>query len=192
MSAFNRYIFAWLASYFICFPAFAELEIQTSKKYYAVSGMNADDIRASLTHNSPVTYNGKKHDARTDWQVSWNYYWRETHRECKLTRINTSLEVTYTLPRLTTHAKLEEPLKSRWDNYYEALLKHEQGHQDFGFKSAREIQTTLQGLKPRKDCETLQKDANAAGHRILKKYAALEKNYDKETNHGMKNGAVFP
>ena len=40
--------------------------------------------------------------------------------------------------------------------------------------------------------ETLQKDANSAGHRILKKYAALEKTYDKETNHGIKNGAIFP
>jgi predicted secreted Zn-dependent protease len=154
--------------------------------------MTADDIRTSLTHNSPVTYKGKKHDARTDWQVSWNYYWRETSRECKLTRINTSLEVSYTLPQLTTLAQLEEPLKSRWNTYYEALLKHEQGHQNFGIQSAREIETTLNALGSRKDCETLQKDANSAGHRILKKYAALEKTYDKKTNHGMKNGAVFP
>ena len=83
-------------------------------------------------------------------------------------------------------------MKSRWNNYYDALLKHEQGHQDFGINSAREIETTLHTLGSRKNCETLQNDANAAGHRILKKYAALEKTYDRETNHGMKNGAVFP
>jgi predicted secreted Zn-dependent protease len=192
MSVLNRYIFAWLAGCFAYLPAFAEPDVQTSKNYYAVSGMTADDIRASLTRNSPVTYKGKKHDARTDWQVSWNYYWHETPRDCKLTRVNTSLEVSYTLPRLTTVAKLEEPLKSRWNNYYEALLQHEQGHQNFGLESAREIETTLHALGPRKDCETLQNDANSVGHRILQKYAALEKSYDRETNHGIKNGAVFP
>ena len=192
MPALNRSATSWLAACLFCFPAFAEPDIEINKKYYTVSGTTAAEIRASLTSNSPVTYKGRKHDARTDWQVSWNYYWNETPRECKLTSINTSLEVSYTLPRLTTHAKLEEPLKSRWNNYYDALLKHEEGHQNFGIKSVREIEATLHALGPRKDCDTLQKDANSAGHRILKKYAKLEKAYDKETNHGIKNGAVFP
>ena len=112
MSALNRYIFSWLVASFICFPVFADPDVKINKQYYDVSGMTADEIRASLTQNSPVTYKGIKHDARTDWQVSWNYYWNKTPRDCKLTRINTSLEVSYTLPRLTTLATLEEPLKS--------------------------------------------------------------------------------
>ena len=192
MSTLNRYALSWLAACLTCFPTFADPDVQVKKKYYAVSGTTAAEIRTSLTSNSPVTYKGRKHDARTDWQISWNYYWNETPHNCKLTRINTNLEVSYTLPLLTSLEKLEEPLKSRWNNYYEALLKHEEGHQDFGIQAAGEIESTLHALGPRKDCETLQKDANSAGHRILNKYAKLEKAYDKETNHGIKNGAIFP
>ena len=192
MFAKNKYMAPCLLVFSIALPVCAEPVIHIKHKLYSVNGTSAKAIRSSMTRNSPVIHNGIKHDARTDWFVSWNYRWHQSQHDCALTSVSTKLEVTYTIPELTTLAELKEPVTSQWNTYYTALLQHEKGHKDFGLKSAREIEQALLAISPQSNCDELEKEANATGHRILKKYAQLEKAYDRTTNHGVNNGAIFP
>ncbi|MBK8397848.1 MAG: DUF4189 domain-containing protein [Leptospiraceae bacterium] len=76
-----------------------------------------------------------------------------------------------------------EELKSQWSNFYQALVLHEQGHVNIFWEFMEEAKSTAQ----EKSCSVAKEIYFSAFKELSKK----QKKYDKETNHGVKNGAVF-
>ena len=73
--------------------------------------------------------------------------------------------------------------------YARALRQHEQGHVQFGRQAAQSIDQGIAALPEAPDCPTLERQANALGHRLLAAQAAQEKAYDRDTRHGATQGA---
>lgn len=166
--------------------------ISINSIYYNVSGETAEDIWTDILKKSPVRQNGKQHVAYTKWHVNWRYWWIDKVESCEISGVSVSLDITYTLPRLAQNSSMTDALSNRWQNYYSALFKHEQGHKDFGVKAAEQIEKELVAMAARPDCTQLERDANATATRILDKYRQIEIRYDQSTNHGLSMGAVFP
>ena len=170
----------------------ARPDISINNIYYTVSGETAWDIWTDIMKQSPVRQNGKTHVAYTKWHVDWKFWWFDKGETCEINKVSTSLDITYTLPRLEQSATIPDSLLNRWQSYYSALLRHEQGHKNLGIKAAEEIEREIAAMGARPDCEQLERDANDTGNRIIKKYSKIEKQYDQSTNHGLNTGAVFP
>ena len=167
-------------------------DISINNIYYNVSGETAEDIWNDIMNKSPVRQNGKQHVAYTSWIVNWRFWWIDKVETCEISEVSTSLDITYTLPRLMQNPSMTDALSNRWHKYYSALFKHEQGHKNFGVRAAEQIEKELVAMSARPDCTRLERDANETANRILDKYRQLEIRYDQSTNHGLDTGAVFP
>lgn len=171
---------------------YGEPAVSETEEFYAVTGNTANDLRKSLNTLSPVTYNGKKYDAYTSWYVKWQFYWDSPDPDYSISRVTTTVDAKYTLPEWTGSEDADEDLKEKWNKYFKALLQHEKGHTEFGIRAAREIEAALRKIPPRPSSAQLEKEANSLGYRILNKYLQLEKQYDIDTRHGARDGALFP
>jgi predicted secreted Zn-dependent protease len=169
----------------------AEVKVNEKVKYYTVAGNSATALRSSLNQRSPIKTKAGTFDGYTRWYVEWRFNWRESESSCAITRVTTQVDVTFTLPKWhgTTSNQV---LENRWNNYYNSLVSHENGHKAFAINAAKKIERVLTELKPYDSCSELEKQANQLGHQILKDYIKQEKRYDVDTNHGLTQGAKFP
>jgi predicted secreted Zn-dependent protease len=167
-------------------------DISINSIYYNVSGDTADEIWTDIITKSPVRQQGKQHVAYTKWQVNWKFWWLDNGDTCEISKVETSLDITYTLPKLEQSSFIPDPLLSRWQSYYSALIEHEHGHRDFGIRAAEEIENEIAAMGARNSCKQLEHDANKIGEHVIRKYSLIEKNYDQSTSHGLSTGAVFP
>lgn len=165
----------------------AEPEIDVSVAYYDIYGDAANELRSQMSRKGPRGF-----DAYASWYVRWRFDQRPSGNECRIADVSTSVKVEITLPRWVDEADADDALRARWSSYYTALVEHEYGHRDFGIRAAREIEDALGGLEPQSSCQALTRSANRTGKRLLGKIVAEEKAYDRNTNHGMNDGAVFP
>jgi len=172
--------------------AVSEPIVDIKTDYYLVSGKTASGIRNNLNMKTPIREGGIKYDARTDCFVKWNFWWNEYNGLCTITKVKTSVDVQYVLPKLDTSIFLPKSLKRKWGTYMKALLQHEGGHKDLGVRAANEIEKKIGNMAARSSCKQLEIDANRIGDKILEKFRDLEKEFDSKSNHGTKDGAVFP
>ncbi len=161
--------------------------INIETHYYEVDGKNAQEIRKDMKRKHPDAY-----DAYTAWRVDWRFFWFETAKDCHLTKVKTTVGVKFTLPKLVENNQADKETQQRWARYYQALIEHENGHRDFGIRTAEAIESALLAMGSRQNCIILERDANNLGYGILNQAIADEKQYDIDTQHGMKYGAVFP
>jgi len=169
---------------------FAKPNVTIKTEYYNVSGSSAKEIRRNM-NKQRFKYTGANYDAYTKWNVRWKYRWKKSNGICKIYKINTKVDVQFILPKLLHKEKINNTLLKKWENYKSALIKHENGHKDFGIKSATEIEHKLISMTSN-NCKSLETKANKKAKNIIKKFAQKEIRYDKNTNHGINDGAFFP
>lgn len=165
----------------------AQPVVNTDTEYYIVDGEDAASIREDMNAKR-----SGKYDAYTSWKVKWRFYWDNKKTSCTITDVKTDVAVKFTLPKLAKNTQADSDAKRRWNNYYRALIAHENGHRDFGIEAATEIETALLSMGQRSNCKTLETEANELAHSIISEYGERNKQYDVDTRHGMNDGAVFP
>jgi len=170
----------------------AEPIVELKTDYYLISGETAAEIRDSMDRKRPIRENGLSYDAHTDWFVKWNFWWGQPNDSCTITRVTTKLNIQFILPELNGTSTLAEALRHKWKIYMEALLRHEDGHRNISIRAANEIENKILNMASRPTCERLEIDANQIGNSLLRKFRAIEEEYDRNSNHGMNDGAVFP
>jgi len=174
-------------------PAQAEPIVSETIIYYDVSGADAREVRESLNRNRPTSEaDGKRHDAYTQWYVSWKYQYRLQKAGCAIVSVSTEVKTTITFPRLKADTTTPEPLKSSFARYVNDLMLHEKGHVQIALDIARRIETGIRALPSQSNCDTLQEAANTFGHALLKEANQADIDYDMRTGHGATQGARFP
>lgn len=109
---------------------------------------------------------------------------------CSISEVATKLKISQILPKLT--ANTNSSLQKKWDSYMAALLHHENGHRRIGTLAAHAIENGLYNLGHAADCKILDQKANVLSNKIINEHIALENEYDRITDHGANEGAVFP
>lgn len=180
-----------LSLLFECSIAVARPSINIQTKYYPVFGSDSASIRRSIQQNGPVGKFGKRYHAQTQWDIKWDYRWIQSHATCRLTQVNVGIDIEYLLPELQSLDSLQNPLSDDWDNYFQALFKHEQQHKNYGVHAARELEQKLLTVPPQ-SCSALETKLADTAKEVLDKYDQLEKNFDRETDHGTKQGIILP
>lgn len=178
----------WLAG---AFPLGAEPKTTIQFKYYFIYPRSPQDLAPELDARSPIIFQGQKYRGYTQWRVSWRFYWQEAPDSCRLTRVNTYLEVIYTLPQIPPSHRTTPETRQRFNRYFQALFKHEENHKNSGLDGARDIERTLLTLAPAKTCSQLETLANQTAQAIIEKYRRRDREYDQRTERGRREGVTL-
>ena len=179
----------WLAA--LCTVAAcaqAAVREEHTERPYAVHAQPEQSLRQALDAASPITQGGQRRfHGYTRWNVRWSFrWWREASGRCRITEVTTRLASEVQLPELRDGTPAQ---RQAFDRYLAALSRHEQGHVRIGQEAARAIDQGIAALPEAPDCDALERDANALGHRLLDAHTERERQYDQTTGHGATQGA---
>lgn len=152
---------------------------------YPVRGDSIAALRADVNKQRNAA-----HDAYTSWYVNWSYP-RVSGSRCSTGTVTVTVTVNIRVPEHRPSSSTPASVNTAWDAYARALLAHENGHRDFGVRSAVEVKRELEALRER-DCAQLDTVAQTKGRAIVARYASDERLYDQSTQHGATQGARFP
>jgi predicted secreted Zn-dependent protease len=172
-------------------PVSAEPLVRMHTSYYYVNGPSASVLAAQIDRNGPPGADGKRYAGKTKWDVQWKFRHEQHGATCSMKEVAVAIGVAQTLPKWRNEAKGAAALKTRWQQFVDALKRHEDGHKDHGLAAGKEIQAALLSAKPVSNCEDLAAAANSVAEAIVTKYQKLDQDYDRKTDHGRSQGATL-
>ncbi len=169
-------------------PAQAEIKESLAYNYYDVNLQPGRLLYPQIEAAAPRRADGSYYVGHTRWALSWKPMLEIAPNHCALKSVDITLDAVITLPVLHNATTAQ---KQKFAPFIEALRKHELGHALFGAKTAKELEAKLAKLLPEADCETLMKRADMHWNILVQRSNALEKEYDRITDHGKKDGAYI-
>lgn len=169
----------------------AEPLVRTYTSYYYVDGTSAAVLSAQIDQNGPAGSDGKRFAGETKWDIQWKFKHEQQGVTCAMKKVAVVVGIAQTMPKWRGEAKGTAALKTRWRNFGEALTRHEDRHKKHGLDAGREIEAALLAVRPARNCEELGRTANAAAEGVERKYRQLDQEYDRDTDHGRKQGAAL-
>ncbi len=152
---------------------------------YPVTGRSPRSIRESMNEARPtVEVDGGRHDARTGWifQTRWR---NGADGQCVPATATVSVVLRMTLPDLTTRDQLSPREEADWDAYFAALVTHERNHGRIAVAGRDQMQAAMRASA---DCAAM----NAVVKTTSDEVRAASEEYDNQTDHGRREGAVYP
>jgi len=168
-------------------------ETQFAVTTYNVQGQSLKEIHQSLEANalSDPHEIGKRFYARTDWHLSAKWFYAPTTRGCEVERAHVSIFVTMTLPLLEP-ADVPPDVQARWNTFFNNTIQHESEHVKIAYDGARHYQQQLGTYPPASNCTAIQPQLQNLFRQHSEWIDRTNVEYDRQTQHGAAQGAVFP
>lgn len=166
------------------------IAIEEKLVQYPIEGDTASELLSQMEKLGPVDGNeGKRYQGNTSWSVRWNFMMMpQPGGVCRLEQVAVTLQVTMTLPEWQPKRHADTLLKSRWPAFLSALTNHEMGHRANGVRAAFAVRDAPAGVAPASGCRQLGDAANAAAKAALDARQGADAAYDRETEHGARQG----
>jgi predicted secreted Zn-dependent protease len=167
--------------------------VRVNYDYYPLNGSTAKELQAEMLQHGPLLELEERHyDAYTHWHVRWSYDYTRTGEGCAITDVESSVDVTFTLPWWNVPAEASGSVVAAWNQFLGALQLHENVHMSHGVAAATEIMQTLNQFPVYGSCQALQAAVSSTTQDIIQYYNQQDIDYDRWTQHGLTQGAVFP
>lgn len=165
-------------------PALAEVP-EARLITYAVEGRTPRSIRAAMNRTRPAEADGgDRFDSVTRW--SYRTGWRRTGPDqCLPETAEVAVTVQIMLPDLVSRDSLSSRELAAWDGYFQRLVAHELDHGRIAELGAQRMQAAMREA-------TSCADLVAARERIGAEVREASREYDRMTEHGRREGAVYP
>ena len=165
---------------------YAKVDIVAKHKHYQVDASSKSTLLAAVNNASPIRENGEVFHGHTAWNIQWRFWWQSNQQQCRLNKVDVSLVITLTMPKLI---KGEKQIQQVWDNWYPNLLNHEQGHIDLATITAKDIEQSLLAMPAQSNCKKVEQAANKLAQQKMAELSKASERYDNKTNHGETQGA---
>lgn len=168
-----------------------KIRTDAGEVFYDVAGLSAEELyvqmRAKGVRKAGVTFFGEYR-----WDLSWevNYVAAWTG-VCRPAEVRVKLDTQTILPRWQPPADASPTLQAQWNRFVTALRSHQKGHAELAQRAADEVKETLQTFEPTK-CGTIKGEAERRAQALLDRYREADDKYDRDTRHGLSQGAVWP
>ena len=160
-------------------------------EYYAVKGMNTRAIKAQMTQKTPIRYNGKKYRGNTNWRINYRFFTDQQDGLWSISKVTTTVDIIFTMPKWEDYAKADRNTRKEWNRYYHALLDHEYGHRDIVIDTAEAIEHELADMRNDMERIDLENSANARAKEMIEWCKERNRQFDLDTGHGDKTGAIL-
>jgi predicted secreted Zn-dependent protease len=169
------------------------LQVTVSEKseFYDIDGSTSEELRAQMKRKGTHWNDGKIYAALTTWDIRYHYDIESKDGKYALRAVRASVDIAFHLPRLMPSPKTPDQLKASWHEYYEHLLTHEHGHRDLSVEMTRDMCRRLSELGEFTDRAALEDAAKSLIKGDFKKLNQAQVEYDEDTHHGIKQGAVL-
>lgn len=160
--------------------------INPEYRFYDVYGNSPAEVRASMIERGPKDAGGKPRFAYTDWHVSWR--WKMTPGgdvDTNTIRLECSAEIL--LPRLRPTVNTSQEFIRSWHEYVERTREHELKHVGHVSAKAPEIISRIRRERLRRGALS-PTSANDIVSGVTNRIRALDRAYDRATNHGLTEG----
>jgi predicted secreted Zn-dependent protease len=161
------------------------IDSQIATNHYEVQGSDYVSLSRSLKANGPKGFHGL-----ASWRITYEYTTERQQNACRIATVRLKVSGEILMPKWTDEAAAPLELQRRWNNYYSALKRHEDGHIQHGKELAQLVNERLLGLGD-VSCSQLPSLAQGAFQRLYDNLKARDREYDVRTNHGETQGALF-
>ena len=165
-------------------------------RHYEFFGRTAADANESFRKHLLVAkdFSGarKEFAGQADWHIEWRTCVEPVPSGCRIAGVTSIAHVAYTLPQWAQLERAPAGLRVKWERYAGNLLAHEKGHGRIALKVAQMIEDEVVGLVHADGCIEANADAARRIDAVVKRGVELQNAYDRATNHGGSQGAVFP
>ena len=162
------------------------IQHSTRYDYYAVHQKAGRSLLAALNEVTPISEDEKKFHGKAKWNVKWNIKWSFSPERCELTQVKVDVFSTILLPKIIAD---DVSVNDYFVTFLNSLRIHEIGHVRNGINAAYEIESVVQKIPPKQNCDALTAATQRVVSTVIKKYELLDIRYDKETGHGKTQGA---
>lgn len=169
--------------------SYSDVILREHFEHYIIAPERVEQIKLELRTHSPVSRKNKVFHGGTEWTLVPDFRWKQIGNLCKIQDVRVKLDGIYTLPKLKNDLPVGSEIKKRFEQYYQALLEHEKGHQDLWLSAGQEIETLLTSFEPFYSCQELAKQAKIRVGKVIHTYQQHNRDYDKQTGHGRTQGA---
>ncbi len=163
--------------------ALADVVRTVSTEYYMVDGHDPKTIFMNLKNHSPLNKGIKTYQAHTLTDIKYSFNWRNHGGQCTPTKATVYLHLTYKYPKLI-HS-VDYKTRKWWKEFLSKLEEHELIHGEISTKAAHLLDDTLESF-PTSDCINFKAEIKKRATRILDKMKKDQKEYDRLTEHGLK------
>ncbi|NJR57931.1 MAG: DUF922 domain-containing Zn-dependent protease [Cyanobacteria bacterium CRU_2_1] len=161
--------------------------------YYPIDGTTAAELRSQMLQDGSMSeLEERRYDAYTKWRVQWSYNHAMTEQGCMTASLEGQVDITFTLPQWDTPPNTSSSLIEAWNQYLAALQVHENGHMVNGLEAGIDVLYTLSRSPAYSSCQELEASVDTTTEQIIHYYNQQDINYDRHTQHGLTQGAVFP
>lgn len=161
--------------------------------FFGAQASEADrSLRQRLLVSQDFSGQTKRFAGQADWYIEWSTCVQPVAAGCRIEGVTATVHVTYTLPHWADRDGASPALRARWDRYSTSLLTHEKGHGAVALQVGRLLEADLLGLEDLGSCDLLRTETAARVEAVMRRGEAMQNEYDRWTEHGSTQGAVFP
>ncbi|KEI72017.1 DUF922 domain-containing protein [Endozoicomonas elysicola] len=148
-------------------------------QHYTISPLSAETIASAIDQTTPHGYHGY-----TKWLVEWKYTSKQLgNGQCEVDTATINLTTSISMPKLSHTAKQDTLINTKFNCYYNALMKHEMTHHSHALKAARKMSDVL-SYHGETQCSDLYNELKAKWDDIHQQANDDDLNYDRDTEHG--------
>ena len=159
--------------------------------YYDVIGVNINDLRSETIKQSPIRIDGITFRGRTQWHINPYYEIKQQNDLWYYDNVSATVDIIFTMPKWVDYRKAHRDEQKRWDVFYKALMDHENIHRDIAIGSAKKLCNTLIELESHSGKTELKNIWTIRAKKIYRECRILNKQFDDDTEHGVKTGAIM-
>ena len=177
--------------FLVCFiligSAFAEVTENIEYKYYEVNAKAGEPLRPQIFAATPIRQEGQLFCGSANPNIKWYpQVESDSNGACHITSVSTIMNVVITLPKLIGGDELQ---KTNFDRFFITIREHELNHYKIDAEGAQEIDSILKDLPPIYHCNELKDLADKIANRTWEYFKEKNRQYDRDTTHGLKEGA---
>jgi len=161
-------------------------------EYYEIRGSSEKELRNQMCRNGCTWDDGRTYDSVTSWYWTWGYGAEHDPQTCSTDGFTVTLEITYRFPKWVQTSEAPRPLVDKWDEYMKKLVMHEYGHRDRVLDAASQFSNEVARLPRTTSCDERDQRVESLSSELMTQLNADQREYDIATNHGAKQGALFP
>ncbi len=174
-------------------PGCAALKVRQRVSYYRVYGSTAGELSDDMDRVGPLDGQGKRAIATTWWNVRYIYRVKPTATAfCELSSFSAGVDLTMTLPRWQPGPRASKDLRQQWEKFVAHVKEHEDGHAEIGRAAATEVERRVRAVSERQPCDRFKEAIEEVATDTITEYRRKDVQYDRETQHGLTQGAIFP
>nr|WP_246617337.1 DUF922 domain-containing protein [Rhizobium populisoli] len=158
----------------------AEPAVNKTYSYFRIGGRTAEDLDRELEKRGPITHaTGHRHPGATEIKFGGDVTYVEKGGQCTVGGTRVTLRTRIMLPRWSNRGKASSDLGFIWDTLSADIKRHEERHAEIARNHARQLERTLEALRPARTCDALEKDVAETTRRLLEDHDAEQLRFDQ-------------